>query len=609
MGDLPESIASGSNTFAPKIGSAGGYESDTLWSAGVATDFSVGIGKTLAENGIYYAEADTRRPAAILPPLARYARLRGMVLGTEDTHPLAGRCHFAEADDVLYMAQGNALYQWQEETQGWLYRLFVGIYVTSMVYFDGYLHIAGYREETNERDYLWIRADDFSYGADTASIQRPLLFHVFGGLLYAAQDNEIYYTAGSMADNSYPPPPWQWEWQGPIRVGGYGDPITGMAGLIYQQLGQRYVYVSTQSQLHVVLPGDVPFGITSWPMVDPRNGVGMRTFYNRIYIPIGGDLMALQANGDLIASGVDNNPEGLPYPVAGSHFDIATSASMPFVTIRSDHGYDTVWGGKASSWHFTGRLPADHHVAGSHYDSASGRLFVGTTEGTVLHWYLGNTNRPPQYDERYRYAAIGAIDTGWFSGALVEQAKYWHSVFADVTGVEDGVTVEVRYLTDNEDSHPADVPPYDEWSLVGAVDQATAELDLGYQVTSKRLRLVAILRSSDPTKTPSVKAIGLRYTPRLIDRNRWSITVKLPKWELYDANGAEVESYDQQEWDEHLKTLRKRETPVKFRDLDGDETWVLVTGASRRIHSVGVDDGRVTYDVDWSFALTEVAGA
>lgn len=612
MGDLPESVASGSNTFAPKIGSAGAYESDTLWSAGVATDFSVGIGKTLAENGIYYAEADTRRPDVILPPLTRYTRLPIFEAATEDPKALAGRTQFAEAGRRLFCAQGSRLYEWQEETQGFVSRLYLGMYATSMAYFDGYLHIAGYRNETEERDYLWVRVDDFSYGFDTTpemGIITPTLFHVFGGLLYAAQDNRVYYTAGSNQadDTAYPPPPWQWQWAGPIQVGSYGDAITGMSGLIYQQLGQRYVYVSTASALHVVLPGDIPFGITSWPMTDDRNGVGMKTFYNRIYIPVGGDLMALQANGDIIASGVDNSSEGLPYQTTGDHFDIATSASMPFATIRSSHGYDTVWAGKASSWHFVGRLPTEYQVAGSYYHGQTGRLFVGTIQGTVVHWYVGNTNRPPQYDTAYRYEDYGVLDAGWYSGALVEQQKYWHSVFVDAGHLDEESTVEIRYITDDEDSTPQDVPPYDEWHSIGYVNQDTEEVTLGYTVAARRLRVAALLRSSVPTKTPQVKAIGIRYTPRLIERNRWSITVKLPKWELYDAERAVVEDYDQKEWDDHLSTLRKREAPVRFRDLDGKEYWVLVTGASRRIHSVGVDNGEITYEVDWSFALTEVS--
>lgn len=613
MGDLPESVASGSNTFSQKIGTAGAYDSDTLWSAGVALDFSTGIGRGLADGGIYYSEVDTRRPDAILPPLARASKLPHVALGSSDPSPLANRCHFAEADQRLFMAFGDKLYEWSEGQQSFHQKLYLGMYATSVAFFDGYLHIAGYRDDTTvpattppERDYLWVRVDDFSYGFDVLIISHPLLFHVFGGLLYAAQGNNLYYTAGSQqedTDTGYPPAPWNWEWVGPIRIGSYGDAITGIAGVIYQQLGQRYVYVSTQSWLNVLLPGDIPFGVTAWPMTDSRNGAGMKSFYNRVYIPVGGDLFALQSNGDLIASGIDSSSEGLPLSIAGEHFDIATSANFPFVTMRGDRS--TVWAGKASSWHFMGKLPVGEDVAGSWYSNVFGRLFVGSDTGLMTHYYLGNTNRPPRYDTAYRYATRGIIDTGWYTGALFEQPKYWHSAFVDANDLTEDNSVELVYLSDEEANSFEDIPDYTDWHSLGVVSRDQQELTFGYQLSSKRVRVAAILRTTDPTRTPAIRSIGIRYTPKLIDRNRWSITVKLPKWEQYDAAGALVEDYDQAAQDTQLDSLRKRTAPVLFKDLDDQYYWVLVTGASRRIHSVGNDDG-LSYDVDWSFALTEV---
>lgn len=612
MGDLPESVASGSNTFSPKIGSAGAYESDTLWSAGIATDFSTGIGKSFADNGIYYAEVDTRRPDAILPPLARTGRLNILDIATDDTGALGEHCHFVEVDDRLFLAIGVSLYEWRDETSSFLYKFNLGIYTTSIAYFDGYLHVAGWRNGApGERDYLWIRVDDFSYGFDTTAatgVVKPSIFHVFGGILYAAQGNAIYYTAGSQQDtedDSYPPAPWHWEWVGPIRIGTYNDDITGIAGIIYQQLGQRYVYVSTRSGLSVVLPGDIPFGVTAWPLRDRRNGVGMKTFYNRIYIPVGGDLFALQSNGDLIASGVDSSPDGLPTQVSGSHFDIATSANLPFVTLRADQGYDTIWAGKASSWHFMGKLPVGEVVMGSYYSNTYGRLFMVAQSGLYTHWYLGDTNRPARYNAAYRYARLGVVDVGRYVGALFEQPKYWHSAFVDAGCLSDKVSVELVYVTGEEDCYNLR-SDYEDWHSLGFISDAQQELSFGYELASRSVRVAAILRSEDSTVTPSLRAIGIRYSPKIVDRNRWSITVKLPKWELYDARGAQIEDYDQDTWDTHLGQLRKRETPVRFRDLDGQEYWVLVTGASRRIYSVGNDD-ELTYDVDWSFALTEVA--
>jgi len=620
LGDMPESLAAGSNTFSPKIGSAGGYEADTLWSVGVVTDFSTGVGKGLAENAIYFSTADTRRPDALLPPLPRYGRLYEMELGTDDPLPLANRAYFAESGERLFVASGNRLYEWMEPSQSFAFRLHTGMYVTSMVYFDGYLHIAGKYPDpdpeenepivSGERSYLWVRIDDFSYGFKTTEqtgVLNPHLFHVFGGLLYAAQGNSIYYTAGSNQESNttYPPPPWEWEWTEPIRVGTYGEDITGIAGLIYQQLGQRYVYVSTPSWLHVILPGDVPFGVTSWPMTDKRNGVGMKSFYNRIFIPVGGDLMALQANGDLIASGVDNSPEGLPLPYSGDHFDLSSSASMPFVTILGE-SISSVWAGKASSWHYIGEMNRGEKVIGSHYSGNYARLFMVSQTGIMQQWYLGNTSRPTRYDTRYRFAPEGVIDTGWYAGALVEQKKYIHSIFVDAGDLHADTGVEVLYLADDEDNGDLSVPPYSEWNSLGFITPDRQEIPVGYNLSSRRVRVAVRLSTTNPRKSPSLRAIGVRYTPRLIDRNRWAFTTTLPKWELYDATRDLIAGYDQETWDDKIDSFRKRETPIRFRDLDRKWYWVLVTGASRRIYGVGYDNGQMTYDVDWSLSLTEV---
>ena len=623
MGDLPESVASGSNTFAQKIGSAGGYDSDNLWSAGVAVDFSTGIGRSLAEGGIYYAELDTRRPAAVLPPLARIVRLAEFAQNEEDTSGLARHAYFAEGEGRIFMAVGVRLYEWIEGLQAWQNKFHTGLHATSLAYFDGYLHVAGWRpinyaatpDTPGHRDYLWIRIDNFEYGFDTTEvpgITTPSIFHPFGGLLYCAQGNNLYYTAGSQQeddDTNYPKPPWQWEWIGPVRFGSKGDSITGIAGVIYQQLGQRYVYVSTESMLNVLLPGDIPFGVTPWPMRSPTNGVGMKTFYNRIYIPVGGDLFALQSNGDLISSGVDNSPEGLPQELSGNHWDIATSANLPFVTVRGA-SQSTVWAGKASSWHFVGKMNTDDNVIGAHFTDTYGRLFVVTDSGVCYHYYLGNTSRPVRYDNAYRYAPSGVIDTGWYTGALFEQHKYWHSVFVDVNCLTEESSVELRYIADDEDVCANTTINYDDWHSLGFVTHDQQELTFGYQLSSKRVRVVALMRSSDPKYTPEIRSIGIRYTPKIVDRNRWSITVKLPRHELYDAAGNIIEDYDQATFDNQLDGLRKRTKPIFFRDLDGKQYWVLVTGVSRRVHSVGNKDCEVPaleYDVDWSFALTEVA--
>ena len=612
MDDLPESVAASSQQFAPKIGSASAYESDNLWSAGLVTEWAGGIGKGLAEEGFYFATADTLREEAVLPPLRRFTSLGDLIEGDPyDDHPLSNRFHWAEVGSQLFVVKGRTLYEWQDSITRFVRRLDVGVWATSIAYFDGYLHIAGKHGSTaGERDYIWVRPDDFSYGFDTPpdGIERPLIFHVFGGILYAVQDNNIYYTAGSDAvDGSYPDNPSTWAWEGPIKVGAYGDPITGIAGVMYQELGQRYVYVSTRSNLFVILPGDIPFGLAPWPSNEDANGVGMRTFYNKIFVPVGGDLFALQGNGDVLGSGVDNSRHGLPCSYAGDHYDVAAAPNFPFATIKATDGVSTVWANKASGWHHVLTLPKVEEPAGTFYSARYNRLFAGCESGQVIHCYLGNTTRGPRLDPAYRYDRQAVIDLGWYNGSLVEQNKYWHSVFVDVGCLTDETRVRVLYLSDaDEDCDPCIEDDYSNWKMLGEITPQSQELLLGCNLSSKRIRIALVMDTEAPDVTPTVRAAGVRYTPKIISRKRWGLNVRLPIECLFDAVGAEIETYSQANYIAWMKSIESRDVPVSFTDLDGSSYQVLVQSSTQRKYNVGCDSaGNLEYDIDWSLTLVE----
>lgn len=615
MDALPESLAAGSPQFAGKIGSASLYESDPVFSAGLVNTWDGGIGRNLSEEGFYYAEANTLRHEAMLPPLRRFTQLPDLDLEeSTDTHPLSNRCHWVEAAGRVFVCKGRFLYEWQEDLQRFVRRLYISFITTSMAYFDGYLHIAGKLEvEPFNRLYCFVRIDDFSYGFTTppGKFSQPLIFHVFGGILYAVEENRIYYSAGAGDySGAYPPIPSDWSWTDPISIGYYNDPITGIAGLMYQELGQRYLYVSTQSHLFAILPGDVPFGLTAWPTSDVRNGVGMKAFYNKIFIPVGGDLLALQGNGDMLGAGVDNNNYGLPINRAGEHYDIATAPNFPFCTIRASAGQSTVWANKASGWHYVTKLPTNTDPNGTFYSATFNRLFVGTATGTVMHCYLGNTTRDPRYDNAYRYEPNGVIDLGWYSGGLVEQAKYWHSAFCDAGYLNSDTSVTLIYLADDDDKDSfLTQADYGNWNVAGTItDQVQELLIADCRLAAKRFRLAALLQTTDPTVTPTVRAMGLRYTPKLLTRRRWSITATLPAECLRDATGAEIEDYDQEEWQEWLKYIEDQEVPVSFTDIDNRSYRVLVTGSSTRTYNVSCIDDAFSYDIDWSLALLEMCG-
>lgn len=567
-----------------------------------------GVGKRVADEGFYYSQADTRRPTAILPARVAYSRISDNAISALDQRTNANRAHFVEVGDRLYMFKGQQVYLWSEGTKRFRHVDTLTICVTSAAYFDGYIHLAGKRADGSLR-YVWLRVKGSRYvkGDGPTDLTDVYLFYVFGGILYMARGSEVRYTAGSETDFNelgYPTEPSSWEWSDPILCGGFGETINGMAGLLYQNLGQRYIYVATRSFLTVILPGDLPVTITEWPLSSANNGVNMETFYNRIYTPIGRGLVAIQTNGDIIDIGTDNN-EGLPCDVAGGHQDVISSASYPMVVVSGES--PTVWANKASGWHFVARLPAGSVPVNGWHSSAFGRTFVCLADGRVAHWYTGDTTLDPRLDQRYRYEEMAVIDSGWYRGAILTADKYWHSVFVDVQCVTDETSVEVRYITDDEDScGVCEEIDYDSWTLAGFATEDQPEVDLYVGKASKSIRWAVILRTSNPSVTPVVRSMGIRYMPRIINHLRWQFTLRLPHDCLTGIDGTELAGYNQTAYDERLLEISESAEPLSFTDIDGRQYRVIVTNLGRRVHNVHCSDDGVSYDIDWSLSLVQL---
>lgn len=608
LGPSEESIAAGSSSFANRVGSAGGYDDDNFWSVGLVTDFSTGIGKTLVEEGFYYAQVDTRRPSVVLPPRVNYTTLTTHALATVDNRTLANRAYYVEVKGRIYLLKGHNMYQWNENNLSFQHKLTLDICVTSAVYFDGYIHIAGRRNDGNMR-YKWmkIRGGSFQVGDGPTDITDVYIFYVFGGLLYAARGDEITYTAGSdtlYGEDGFPNLPGTWDWHDSIKVGGYGENINGIAGLIYQSLGQSYLYISTRSYLNVLIPGDVNVGMTEWPMSGEDNGVNMRAFYNRIMTPVGKGLVAIQTNGDLIDIGLDNG-QGLPCSLAGRHQDIVTTANYPMAIVAGDT--TTVYANKASGWHFVAHLRTGAAPVNGFHSATIGRSFVAFENGTVAHWYTGDTTVDPRTDSRYEYELSGTIDSGWYRGSLLEAKKYWHSVFVDADCINDGSTIEVRYINeDDDDCSACEDNDYESWHLAGYITNESSEVELDPGAAYEKIRFVIIMRTTNPGVSPVVRAYGVRYTPRIVNRMRWSFNMRFPHECLNGIDGSPVPGYDQDEYDCAIHSIVTSAMPVAFADIDGREYTVLVSNGQKRTHGVRCSEDGIVYDVDWSLNMIQV---
>jgi hypothetical protein len=138
-------------------------------------------------------------------------------------------------------------------------------------------------------------------------------------------------------------------------------------------------------------------------------------------------------------------------------------------------------------------------------------------------------------------------DYTYFSGSRVTTASIYCG-FKDVTKYFDSLTlfaenlvadeqyVTVHYQTDNEVGT-------DTWQALPAVfstsPSQTIKLSAANNVSGKRIRLRLILSTTDPTKTPRVKALRLDSVIRLKPKKMWTVTY-LVKDNMTDLSGMPV---------------------------------------------------------------------
>jgi hypothetical protein len=537
---------------------------------------------------------DTLNEVALLPAAQRTSTLRQILVSDIPTNR-QNRAYFTEVGERLFMVLGYMVYEWDYTNLAFNIYKQLTVCATSMVYFDGYLHITG------DGDYLWINVETKDAGQLT-QYQNASLVHAFGGLLYVALGNVVRYTNGSgwvYGSSGYPANPSTWTWTDPIEISVYGEEITGIAGLIYQQIGQRYIWVSTPSTLTAILPGDVPYGITQWPARDERNGIDMVEFYDMILISVGGSVVSLRGNGDI--NGIDvGGKRGLPCERAGDVTTIFSAANYPMVAVGGDTA--TVWANHNSGWHYVAKT-SSKIVGGHHSNYAKANILV-CIDGTIIYQYTGDTSRNPVGDASYRYEKAGIFDLGWYAGALFETDKYWREVFVDVV-CEDGA-IEVLYRTEETESCAScNFVDYENWTSAGLITAAAPYVKLPRTLVSKRIRVALKLTGANATVSPSFRAVGVRYAPRVRQRRRWSFTVSLPRECMFDVTGARLEEYSQQQWDEALWNICQGTHPVVFKDIDLKEYEVLVDNSNRTISDLGCVGEEFAYEISYSLSLVE----
>jgi hypothetical protein len=156
------------------------------------------------------------------------------------------------------------------------------------------------------------------------------------------------------------------------------------------------------------------------------------------------------------------------------------------------------------------------------------------SEGENLYWLPVAIDPRKQTD--YTYFSGAQVVTASIYCGFKDVTKYFDSLTLFAEGLSAGQTVAAAYQTDNEVGtdtwHP--LPTTFTVSPAQAVKLSAAN-----SVAGKRIRLRLILSTTDPTKTPRVKALRLDSVIRLKPKHMWTVTY-LVKDNMTDLSGMPV---------------------------------------------------------------------
>ena len=591
--DQAVSLASGANPFAPRVSGGMTYRDFTVWNVWEQSNWQAGGLKAVhTDGGCLYASAETRYPNRVT--------LQGKPLFVEavaDAPTASDYAHLTEYNGNVWLGLGRTLYKWDATARIWQQQVVFTEPIRAIIEFAGFIFV-GFGDAANA-----IAVDASSLDQVTTAV-RASLFHLYNGLLYAAQANIVQYT------NYETPVTWE-----TVTVGGASEVVTGMASMMNDVLSSQVLYVSTQHKLYALLAGDVVGDVSPWPGVATVNGRAMVNHMGDVYASAGEGAVRITKNGDMIPMGLDLGA-GLPVECSGSVLAFQSTLSYLHALVASPvadaNTFSSVWSWSGEGWHQVMRCENGKRALGMYYARALNRLFVIQNDGSTLHLFLPDESSVMRRGINQRYVASGALDTCVFYGDLRNVEKMWGVV--EIQGTfPAGTGVQVWWSTD--ETSPLSKSTWSindvEWSYLTTITSNRQAISFP-NIHSAGLRLRLVLQTSNDAVTPLVEAVIVRYIPRIVQQWNWQLTVALPTDCMFYRDGTPVEGYDQALWDMRLREICTSLAPVSFVDIDGREYSVTVTNFSRRISNVGMEScdvqGEMIGDITWSLNILQVSG-
>ena len=417
------------------------------------------------------------------------------------------------------------------------------------------------------------------------------LMIMFGGYLWRAYQNDIYYSADGTT----------WVQVEDI-VGPDGYEIRGMAGM------GEYLYMSTDTGLYSLMPGNYVYPVVRWPTSDERNGRGMVEWNGALYIPLAEDIVRYSQDGSMLQVGLRTGEE-LPTDIQGEVFSLQPTNYFLLASMRPSNpdGYGSLWAYNEQGWHGIGLMPQGVSGGGIYLDTTvnPGLLLWGGDYGILARGnYPSNVVNPIRDRGTKLFSRHGWIEHDRFYGGYVSLDKDWESVYLDT---ENMVSATISIYWQDQDST--------DWELL---DSNTTEdfeerwsIDGGVRPNSKWLRLGLLFRTDDESNTPIVRAHRVKFHTMTADRWRWTMALVLSGTEtqMQQKLDGTMQAYTGEQMRTHLEGLIKQVPPFVLQDIDGTQYEAKVVQASRTILRQEYFAGQSNYQYLYTIVLEQVVSS
>jgi len=459
----------------------------------------------------------------------------------------------AEFNDQLYVVGDGLIYKRDASAPGWnnsagsaagtqLLALGDYLYIANNVASDAPSNMA--TDETTANFFVPGTGGEVAYLA------------LWGGLLWAAYGNNVWYTDLPAADGA--------DWTGPIEVSHPGVTITGIAGQ------GDYLYVATTDELLYIGYGDQVLGVSVWGSPSPVMGRGMAHYQGSLYIP-NQEALIRWDGANMLPMGPDLG-EGLPDEYQGNIAAVTANNNWLMVGIdpRSAESSATVWAHNGQGWHYITMLPPAMTISCLYYRRSNQRLYIGTDTGLIFSVYLPDVAGVIDTTEP-EYAPIGWFETDWWYGGLREVQKDMESVY--ILGENLTATQKISVYWQDDESTT--------WELLGTATGDRTELrwsDYDTRPNTRGLRLGFLLQTNDAALSPMLRAVRVKYHSMVTDWERFRLPIQVSDQQMMVDDDLNIYTGKQQ-WT-HIRALTKQVPPVIFEDPFGVQLEVKIVDAS-----------------------------